>query len=70
MKVFRVAAVDGAVIDGALQLSCSDFEDAVTAAAAHAAGCDYIMTQDPKGLHGPPVRCLTPEAVMPLLGEG
>jgi len=70
LKVFRVAVVDGGVIEEALQLSCPDFEDAVTAAAARAAGCDFIVTRDPKGFHGSPVRCLTPEAVMPLLGEG
>ena len=53
----------------ALQLSFPDFEDAVTAAAARLAGCDYIVTRDPKGFRGSPVRCLTPEAVAPLLGK-
>ena len=68
LRVFHVAGVDGAVVQEALQLSCSDFEDAVTAAAARLAGCDYIVTRDPKGFRGSPVRSLTPEAVMPLLG--
>ena len=67
LRVFRVAAVDGAVIQEALQLPCSDFEDAVTAAAARLSGCDYIVTRDPKGFRGSPVRPLTPEAVAPLL---
>lgn len=67
LRVFEVAAVDGAVIHEALQLPFSDFEDAVTAAAAHVAGCECIVTRDPKGFRGSPVRCLTPEAVMPLL---
>lgn len=66
LKVFGVAAVDGAVIQEALQLSCSDFEDAVTAAAARMASCDYIVTRDPKGFRGSPVRSLTPEAAIPL----
>jgi predicted nucleic acid-binding protein len=69
LRVFGVAAVDGAVVQEALQLPCSDFEDAVTAAAARLAGCEYIVTRDPKGFRGAPVRSLTPEAVMPLLGK-
>lgn len=66
LRVFDVAAVDSAVIEEALRLSCSDFEDAVTAAAAQHAHCDYIVTRDPKGFRGSPVRSLTPEAVVPL----
>jgi predicted nucleic acid-binding protein len=69
LRVFAVAAVDGAVVQEALQLRFSDFEDAVTAAAARRAGCECIVTRDPKGFRGSPVRCLTPEAVMPLLGR-
>ena len=67
LRVYRVAAVDGVVIQFALDLSSSDFEDAVTAAAARLAGCDAIVTRDPKGFRGSPVRCLPPEAVPPLL---
>jgi predicted nucleic acid-binding protein len=70
LKVFRVAAVDGAVIQEALHLSCPDFEDAVTAAAARIAACDYLVTRDPKGFHGSPVRPVTPEAFLPLLSAG
>jgi len=66
LSVFGIAAVDGAVIREALQLPCSDFQDAVTAAAARLAGCDYIVTRDPRGFRGSPVRSLTPEAVTPL----
>ena len=67
LRVFEVAAVDGAVIQEALQLPFSDFEDAVTAAAARSSDCECIVTRDPRGFRGSPVRCLTPEAVMPLL---
>jgi predicted nucleic acid-binding protein len=70
LRVCRVAAVDGPVIQEALALPCPDFEDAVTAAAARLAGCDYIVTRDPKGFHGSPVRSLAPEAMIPLLGGG
>jgi len=67
LRVFGVAAVDAAVIQEALQLSCSDFEDAVTAAAARLAGCHYIVTRDPRGFRGSPVRSVTPEVVTALL---
>ena len=70
LRVFGVAAVDGAVVQEALQLPFSDFEDAVTAAAARLAGCECIVTRDPKGFRGSPVRSLTPEAVTPLLDKG
>jgi predicted nucleic acid-binding protein len=69
LKVFGVAAVDGVVIQEALQLPFSDFEDAVTAAAARVAGCECIVTRDPKGFRGSPVRALTPEAAGPLLAK-
>jgi predicted nucleic acid-binding protein len=67
LRVFGVATVDSAVVQEALQLPFSDFEDAVTAAAARLAGCECIVTRDPKGFRGSPVRSLTPEAVTALL---
>jgi predicted nucleic acid-binding protein len=69
LRVFDVAAVDRTVLEEALQLSSPDFEDSVTAAAAQLAGCDFIVTRDPRGFRGSPVRPLTPEAVRPLLGK-
>jgi predicted nucleic acid-binding protein len=69
LTVFAVAPVNGAVIQQAMQLPSPDFEDAVTAAAALLAGCDYIVTRDPKGFRGSPVRTLTPEALMPILND-
>jgi predicted nucleic acid-binding protein len=67
LRVFKVAAIDGAVIQEALPLPFADFEDAVTAAAARVAGCDYVVTRDPKGFRSSPVQPLRPEAVAPLL---
>ena len=69
LRVFGVAAVDAAVLQEALELPWPDFEDAVTAAAARTAGCEFIVPRDPKGFRGSPVRSLTPEAVTPLLGD-
>jgi predicted nucleic acid-binding protein len=67
VRVFTVATVDQSVVAEALILPSVDFEDAVTAAAARAAGCDFIATRDPKGFRGSPVRALKPEAIVPLL---
>ncbi len=67
LRVFRVAPVDGAVIEEALGLPLVDFEDAVTAAAALGSECEYIVTRDPKGFRGSPVRVLAPQAALPIL---
>jgi predicted nucleic acid-binding protein len=67
LQVFDVATVDGAVLQEALRFALADFEDSVTAAAAQLAGCDFIVTRDPKGFRGSPIRPLTPEAFLPLL---
>ncbi len=69
LRVFRVATVNTEVLQEALQSSLLDFEDAVTAAAARSAGCDYIVTRDPKGFRGSPVRSLPPEALTALLDK-
>jgi predicted nucleic acid-binding protein len=67
LRMFRVATVDGVLLEQALALPLGDFEDAVTAAAAQANGCDFIVTRDPKGFRGSPVRAMAPEAVLPML---
>ncbi|HTA45683.1 MAG TPA: PIN domain-containing protein [Bryobacteraceae bacterium] len=67
MRLFTVAATDGPTIQEALDSGAGDFEDAVTAAAARRASCDFIVTRDPKGFRGSKVRALSPEAVLPLL---
>jgi hypothetical protein len=67
LRVFQVAPVDGAVIEEALRLPVVDFEDAVTAAAALASECEYIVTRDPKGFRGSTVRVLSPQAALPIL---
>jgi predicted nucleic acid-binding protein len=69
LRVFKATAVDGVAVQEALQLPLPDFEDAVTAAAARLAGCECIVTRDPKGFRGSPVRSLTPEAFTPLLNK-
>lgn len=66
LRVFGIAAVDSDVVLQAIQLPWPDFEDSVTASAAHFAGCDAIVTRDPRGFRDSPVRVLTPEAAMAL----
>lgn len=70
LRVFGVAAINGAVLQEALQLPCPDFEDAVSSAAARGTNCDFIVTRDPKGFRGSLVRVATPEAVLPLFAPG
>lgn len=70
LRVFGIAAVDGDVVRQALQLSWPDFEDSITASAAQSAGCDAIVTRDPRGFPNSPVRVLTPEAAAALFTRG
>jgi predicted nucleic acid-binding protein len=67
LEIFAIAPVDGAVLQQAMQSSGQDFEDSVTAAAAHASGCHLIVTRDPKGFRRSPVRALDPRQALPLL---
>lgn len=67
MRLFAIAAIDGATIHEALDSGAGDFENAVTAAAAHRAGCDFIATRAPRDFRGCKVRALSPAALLPLL---
>jgi len=64
LSVFNVAGVDESVLASALALDWSDFEDAVTAAAARKAKCDAIVTRNPRDFTKSAIRVLAPsEAV-------
>lgn len=67
LRIFAVAPVDSKVIEQALQTPGQDFEDSVTACAAQAAGCHWIVTRDPKGFKGSAVRALAPLQAISLL---
>ena len=67
MDIFPVVPVDGQVLRSALALEWPDFEDAVCAASAEAAGCDALVTRDPRGFKGGSVPVLTPTAAFALL---
>lgn len=64
LSVFRAARVDDQVLRQALALSWPDFEDAVCAACAVAAGCEVIVTRDPRGFRNAPLPCLDPGAAL------
>jgi len=67
LKLFTVAAVDGSVLQRALQSSGADFEDSVTAAAAQSSDCHLIVTRDPKAFRSAPLPALTPAQALALL---
>ena len=67
LKLFGVAPVDGHVLQQAIQSSGQDFEDSVTAAAAHASGCHLIVTRDPKRFRRSAIPALSPTQALPLL---
>lgn len=70
LRVLEVAPVDGPVVQKALALSFPDFEDAVCAAAAEAAGCEAIVSRDPRGFPSSPVPVIEPETALAWIGEG
>ena len=67
LSVFAVAPVDGPVLSEALALGWSDFEDAVCAAAARAAGCHFIVTRDPRGFRQSACPALAPAEALAAL---
>jgi predicted nucleic acid-binding protein len=70
LRVFGVAPVDDAVLNRALDLTFGDFEDAVCAAAAQAAGCAFLVTRNVKDYKASPVPAVDPVTVLGLLSEG
>lgn len=69
LSVFGVAAVGQATLQRALTLGWTDFEDAVCAAAAEAAGCDLIVTRDPAGFPASPVQSVDPATALVFLEQ-
>lgn len=68
LSVFDVAAVDDAVLRGAVALGWPDFEDAVTASAARRAKCDAIVTRHVRDFAKSPVRVLSPSEAAAWIG--
>ena len=64
LTVFGVAPIDTAVLRRALTFGWSDFEDAVCAAAAEAAGCHAIVTRDASGYRSAGLHVIDPAAAI------
>jgi predicted nucleic acid-binding protein len=69
LQVFAVAPVTDVVLRRALVLAWRDFEDAVCAASAEAAGCDAIVSRDPAGFPDAPLPVIDPAAALGLLAR-
>ena len=67
LLVAAVAPVNGTVLQRALTLPGSDFEDAVCLAAAEAAGCGMLVTRDPSGYRGAALPIVDPPTALAVL---
>ena len=71
LGVVKICPLDQAMIQAAHALPMADFEDAVQAAAAAAAGLDAIITRNTKDFANAPLPILTPaEALARLASAG
>ena len=59
-QLVEIAPADSEVLQVALSLQMKDFEDAMQAACAMAAGVDVIVTRNTRDFRNSPVRALTP----------
>jgi predicted nucleic acid-binding protein len=66
-RVFRTVPLDDQVIDAAIQARQTDFEDAIQAASAIAAGAQYIISRDTKGFAGAGVPVVDAEGLLLML---
>jgi hypothetical protein len=62
--LMEICAVDRGVIQQAVDLGLSDFEDAVQVAAAMGASLDAIVTRDVAGFVGSPVPIMSPDELV------
>ena len=67
LHVFGVAAVDGDVLQHALSVGWSDYEDAVQMAAAISAGATHMVTRNTADYRTAPLPVLQPAEVAALL---
>ena len=66
LSTFEIAEVGKAVLQRARGLAFADFEDAVIAAAAEAAKCDYIITRNIADFAASPVPAISPSEFLSL----
>ena len=70
LALFEVAAVDRAVLTGALELAFGDFEDAVLHQAAAHAGATGIVTRDVAGFRTARLTVYAPDELLTLVEAG
>ena len=69
LAFLTVAAVDGTVIERALSLPYTDFEDAVQMTAAVRCGAEYLVTRDVRDFRARPLPVLQPAELVALLPD-
>jgi predicted nucleic acid-binding protein len=69
LNVASIVPIDASVLRRARDLDWPDFEDAVCASAAEAAGCDLLVTRDPGGYPRSPVNVIDPAGALLLLAD-
>jgi predicted nucleic acid-binding protein len=60
IKLLTVVAVDGTVLEKAMNLPCGDYEDAIQIASAQSCRADFIVTRDARGYKDSPIQAITP----------
>ena len=67
LQIFEVASVNRSVLEGALAVDFSDFEDAVIYASALSVGADVLVTRDGKGFKSAQLPILAPHELVAVL---
>lgn len=63
LALMEICAVDREVLEQAIALALSDFEDAVQVASAIKLGLEAIVTRDVDGFTGSPISVLSPKDI-------
>ncbi len=69
LRLFEVAPVNRAVLEGALDLGFTDFEDAVLHEAGRSVGAGALTTRDPAGFRKATLRVYAPDALVAVLED-
>ena len=69
LTAFQVIPIDAPVLRTAQSMPMADFEDAVQAAAAPAAGLDAVVTRNTRDYTGAPLPILTPAEMLARLAS-
>lgn len=64
LDAFEIVPLDHGLLDAAARLSGTDFEDNIQIASAITAKVDAIITRDPRGFAGSPVKVLAPAELL------